>query len=101
MTLDDLLTKHPTPWTAEPCGVTGCECRMINDSNGQMIIEVGFDLDANGPIVAPMFAAAPEMLGILQMLARGNMIDKAIESRGAIKQRIRDVIAKARGASHE
>jgi len=95
MTLDELVAKHPTPWTAEPCGVTGCECRMINDSNGQMIIEVGYDLDANGPIVAPMFAAAPEMLRILESLK----FDRRWHLNPSGMAQIHDVIAKARKTS--
>ena len=67
MTLDELLAKHPTPWTAEPCGVTSCDCRVIRDKRGQIITTIGHTFDNRAPVVGQLFAAAPEMLYFLEV----------------------------------
>lgn len=94
MTLDEYLTLHPTPWTVHPCGCKDeCWCRVIKSSG-----EVEDWLVGDGcinEVQANLLAAAPEMLTLLEFL--GAYCDE-----GSITaKQIRDVIAKARGASHE
>lgn len=90
MTLDELLAKHPTPWTAEPCGVTSCDCRMIRDKRGQIITTIGHMFDDTAPVVGQLFAAAPEMLKFLKVI-----LGYSDEDTVTIK-RIREIITSLR-----